>query len=76
MQDYDADLTVSAGDTVCRTVHATSKTPGTTTIENLTTGKSASQTFTSETAYPLCESDAEWIVEDFQENKQPVPLVN
>ncbi|KAJ6782479.1 hypothetical protein PWT90_07885 [Aphanocladium album] len=76
MQDYETDLAVSGGDTVRMTVHATSRTSGTTTIENLTTGKSVSHTFRSETAYPLCESDAEWIVEDFSSNNQPVPLVN
>lgn len=76
MQDYETDLKVSGGDTVRLTVHATSRTSGTTSIENLTTGQSVSHTFSSETAYPLCESDAEWIVEDYQENKQPVPLVN
>ncbi|ATY62993.1 Concanavalin A-like lectin glucanase [Cordyceps militaris] len=76
MQDYETDLAVSGGDTVRMTVHATSRTSGTSTIENLTTGKSVSHTFTGETAYPLCESDAEWIVEDYQENGTPVPLVN
>ncbi|OAA57298.1 Concanavalin A-like lectin/glucanase [Cordyceps fumosorosea ARSEF 2679] len=76
MQDYDTNLGVSGGDTVRMTVNATSTTSGTTLIENLTTGKSVSQTFTGETRYPLCESDAEWIVEDFQENGKPVPLVN
>ncbi|TQV91991.1 hypothetical protein V2A60_005917 [Cordyceps javanica] len=76
MQDYETKLKVSGGDTVRMTVHATSRTSGTTSIENLTTGKSVSHTFTSETAYPLCESDAEWIVEDFSVNDIPVPLVN
>ncbi|EGX93907.1 Concanavalin A-like lectin/glucanase [Cordyceps militaris CM01] len=66
MQDYTVSLDVSGGDTVRLTVHATSTTSGTTTVENLTTGKSVSHTFTSETSYPLCETDAEWIVEDFQ----------
>lgn len=76
MMDYSGDLPLQAGDQLRFTVHATSTTSGTTTIENLTNGQSVSHTFTSETAYPLCETDAEWIIEDWQQNGQPVPLIN
>ncbi|OAA53843.1 Concanavalin A-like lectin/glucanase [Cordyceps fumosorosea ARSEF 2679] len=78
MQDYSVSLDVNGGDTIRLTVHATSSTSGTTSVENLTTGKSVSQTFTSETSYPLCESDAEWIVEDFSTDSQGdlAPLVD
>lgn len=76
MQDYQSGLIFSPGDTLRFTVHAQSYTSGTTTVENLSNGKSVSQTFTSETNYPLCETDAEWILEDWTQNGQPVPLYN
>lgn len=60
------DIDVSAGDEIKMTVEATSKTAGSATIENLTTGKTVSKTFSGETD-ALCETDAEWIVEDFEE---------
>lgn len=49
------------------TVVATSKTSGTATIENLTTGVTVKETFTGVTDGSLCETNAEWIVEDFSE---------
>ncbi|KAJ6439234.1 reverse transcriptase [Purpureocillium lavendulum] len=76
MQNYPSNLAVAAGDTLRLTVHATSTTSGATTIENLTSGKSVSKTFRSETAYPLCETDAEWIVEDFKSGGKLVSLLN
>lgn len=48
------------------TVTATSTTAGKATIENLTTGETVTETFKSESD-ALCEYDAEWIVEDFEE---------
>ncbi|KAF3770484.1 hypothetical protein M406DRAFT_354471 [Cryphonectria parasitica EP155] len=59
-------ITISAGDSVQATVEATSERAGTATVENLTTGDSVTHTFTIETA-ELCEYNAEWIVEDFEE---------
>jgi hypothetical protein len=47
-------------------VNATTTTSGTATIENLTTGKTASQSLTSTSA--LGGENAEWIVEDYEEN--------
>ena len=44
------------------------------TIENLTTGETATQDLTSN--YALCEQDAEWIVEDFEEDGGLVPFAN
>ena len=76
MIDYSTKLPFAAGDTLRFTAHASSTTSGTTTIENLSNGKSVSHTFSGETAYPLCETDAEWIVEDWQENGTPVPLID
>lgn len=49
------------------TVVATSKTSGTATIDNVTTGKTVTETFTGVTDGSLCEYNAEWIVEDFEE---------
>ena len=81
--DYAYDFTgisFSAGDSVTVTVTASSKTGGVATIKNNSKGTSVSHTFTSQTAGSLCQTDAEWIVEDFtqiQNGQQSlVPLVN
>ncbi|KAK9443732.1 Concanavalin A-like lectin/glucanase [Metarhizium brunneum] len=76
MQSYETSLAFSPNDTLRFTVHATSTTSGTTTVENLSSGHAVSHTFTSESAYPLCETDAEWILEDWQYDGQPVALEN
>ncbi|KAG8159839.1 hypothetical protein KVR01_010476 [Diaporthe batatas] len=60
-------ITISAGDSIKMTVTATSKTSGTAVIQNLTTGKTVTQTFTNVADGDLCETNAEWIVEDFSE---------
>ncbi|KAH6990142.1 putative aspergillopepsin [Ilyonectria destructans] len=76
--DYSYTFTgfaISAGDSIRMTVAATSKTAGKATIENLTTGKSTSHSFSSQTA-SLCETNAEWIVEDFQSGSSLVPFAN
>ncbi|KAF3764100.1 hypothetical protein M406DRAFT_260106 [Cryphonectria parasitica EP155] len=68
--DYSYDfsgITIAAGDSVKFTVTATSDTSGTAVIENLTTGQTVSETFTGVTDGSLCEENAEWIVEDFEE---------
>lgn len=57
------------------TVVATSKTGGTATIENLTTGTTVKETFSGVTDGSLCEYDAEWIVEDFEECDPSCELV-
>lgn len=49
------------------TVTATSKTSGSAVIENTTTGQTVTETFTNVSDGSLCEYDAEWIVEDFEE---------
>ncbi|OBT67379.1 hypothetical protein VE03_03052 [Pseudogymnoascus sp. 23342-1-I1] len=76
MQNYESGLTFSPGDTLRFTVHSQSTTSGTTTVENLSNGQWVSETYTSETDYPLCETDAEWILEDWTQNGEPVPLHN
>nr|WVH32680.1 peptidase A4 family [Trichoderma asperellum] len=66
---------LKVGDVIRMTVDATSKTKGVATLENLTTGKSVSHTFTN-TPSTLCETNAEWIVEDFEEGSSLVPFAN
>ena len=56
------------------TVTASSKTGGTATITNETKGKTVSHTFSGQPS--LCEYNAEWIVEDFEEGGGLVPLAN
>lgn len=73
---YDFDLTVAAGDVIKITVDATSKTAGTATVDNVTTGKSVTHTFTGGVDGDLCEYNAEWIVEDFEEDDSLVPFAD
>ena len=75
--DYAYDfsgINISSGDTIKATVVAYSTTSGVATIENLTTGETATQDLTS--SYALCEADAEWIVEDFEEDSSIVPFAD
>ena len=75
--DYAYDfsgISFSAGDVVTVTVTATSTTAGTAVIENTSTGQTVSQDLTSSAA--LCEQNAEWIVEDYEENGALVPFAN
>lgn len=63
-------------------VVATSLTGGSATLENLTTGQKVTQTFSDVTAGSLCETSAEFIIEDFEEcnedgsDCQPVPFAS
>ena len=75
--DYAYDfsgITFSPGDSVTLTVTATSTKAGTAVITNNSKGKTVTQHITSRSA--LCEQDAEWIVEDFEEGGGLVPLAN
>ncbi|KAI1339493.1 peptidase A4 family-domain-containing protein [Xylariaceae sp. FL0016] len=66
--DYAYDFSgfsVSAGDEITMTVTATSTKAGTAKLENLTTGKSVTHSFSGESD-TLCEYNAEWIVEDYE----------
>jgi hypothetical protein len=81
--DYAYDFTgisFSAGDSVTVTVIASSKTGGVATIKNNSKGTSVSHTFSGQTEGSLCQTDAEWIVEDFTQinggQESLVPLVN
>jgi hypothetical protein len=77
--DYAYDftgITISAGDLIKVSVDATSTITGTAILENLSTGQSEKHTFTSGVQGDLCEYNAEWIVEDFEENNGLVPFAN
>lgn len=70
-----SDIEFAAGDSVTVTVTASSLTSGSAVIENTTTGKKVSHMFTNQTQ-PLCETNAEWIVEDFESNGSQVQFAN
>ena len=75
--DYAYDfsgISFSPGDSVTLTVTATSTKAGTAVITNNTKGKTVTKSITSSAA--LCEQDAEWIVEDFEEGSSLVPFAN
>jgi hypothetical protein len=57
------------------TVAASSTSEGTVTLTNLSTNKTVKHSFEEEDA-KLCETNAEWIVEDFESNGAIVPLAN
>jgi len=59
-------ITINQGDSIKMTVTATSTSAGSAVIENLTTGKTVTETFSGE-KNKLCQTNAEWIVEDFEE---------
>lgn len=77
--DYSYDfsgLAIDAGDEIRMTVSATGGGKGGKAIvENLTTGKSASHSFSNESDV-LCETNAEWIVEDFSSSDSLVPFAD
>jgi hypothetical protein len=62
------------GDEVRLTVRAKTTTSGWAEIENLTTGKRVSKFITS--TFALCEKNAEWIVEDYEQGGGLVPFAN
>lgn len=70
------EITISAGDVIKVSVDATSSRTGSATLHNLSTRQSATHTFTSGVQGNLCEYNAEWIVEDFDENNSRVPFAN
>jgi len=75
--DYAYDfsgITISAGNTIKLTVTATSTKAGSAVIENVSTGVTVTKALTSTAA--LCETNAEWIVEDYEEGSSLVPLAD
>lgn len=77
--DYAYDFSgipISAGDVIKVTVEASSKSSGTATIQNTSTGKTVSHTFSNNVQGDLGEVNAEWIVEDFESGGSLVSLVD
>jgi len=75
--DYAYDfsgISFNAGDQVQLTVSATSESEGSATIENLSTGQTVTQSLSSSSS--LCEYNAEWIVEDYEEGSSLVSFAN
>ncbi|KAF2147660.1 hypothetical protein K461DRAFT_215822, partial [Myriangium duriaei CBS 260.36] len=71
------DISFSEGDTVKVTVKATSTTAGTATVENVSTGQTVSHTFRNEGSEgALCQTNAEWIVEDYEQGNSLVSLID
>lgn len=63
-QEYwDSGISINTGDTVTATITADSLTGGTATVTNESNGQSVSYSFSGQTA-SLCETNAEWIMED------------
>ncbi|OOF92956.1 hypothetical protein ASPCADRAFT_508770 [Aspergillus carbonarius ITEM 5010] len=74
---YDFNLEVNTGDTIVAKVQALSPSQGVATIENLSTGKKATQTITAPAATAtLGGQNADWIVEDFQAGDSMVSLAD
>ncbi|KAF2132484.1 acid protease [Dothidotthia symphoricarpi CBS 119687] len=74
---YDfSNFAVSAGNVIQVDITATSTTKGTVKLTNVSTGKSVSQTLSAPSGSVLCRQNAEWIVEDFEENGSLVALSN
>lgn len=75
--DFSHDFTgiqFSAGDTITLAVSANSTTSGNVLIKNTSTGQSVNHILTSTSA--LCQTSAEWIVEDYRLGAETVPLAN
>lgn len=68
-------FSIAAGNTIKVTASATSTSAGSVTITNVSTGKTVTHSFSGQSG-KLCETNAEWIVEDFEENGSLVPLAN
>lgn len=73
--DYTDDLDVQPGHQLRMAVYVDSISGGNSTIENLGNGKSATQSFSGENPQ-ICQTDVEWIVEDFLMGGSSVPFLN
>ena len=71
---YFSDIDIEAGDVITVTVTATSTTSGSATITNQSRDQTVVQQLSSTSA--LCESNAEWIVEDFSTSSGLVPFAD
>lgn len=75
--DYAYDFTgisIKAGDTIKLTVTASTPFTGSAVIQNLSNGEEVTKAIVSLSA--LCEENAEWIVEDYEEGSSLVPFAN
>lgn len=70
-----ANFPVRVGDQITMAVSASGPRSGIATMQNARTGKKVTQRFNN-AANPLCQADAEWIVEDFTEGQNKVPFAN
>jgi hypothetical protein len=70
-----AGFSISAGNSISMTATASSTGAGSVTLKNLSTGKTVTHSFSAESA-KLCETNAEWIVEDFESGGSLVPFAN
>ncbi|KAI0201652.1 peptidase G1 [Astrocystis sublimbata] len=76
LQSYKfTDFEISGGDSIVMTVMATGRNSGVVTLDNKTTGKTVSHKFTDEIGN-LCQTNAEWIVEDFSQGNLLVPFAD
>jgi hypothetical protein len=75
---YDFDnFDISSGDEIKVSIVSTSSSAGTVTLENLTTGSSVSKTLSApESDATLGGQNAEWIVEDFEEDDSLVAFAD
>jgi hypothetical protein len=72
-----SQFSFGAGDTVFVSVQATDSTDGTVILQNLSTGQSTTQTVSApDSSSALGGQNAEWIVEDFEENGSQVAFTN
>lgn len=69
---YTGDISFKEGDSVTVSIEVTSSTGGKASVKNNSNGQSVTQAISSST--PLCQKDAEWIVEDFSSNGGEVPF--
>ncbi|EIW87337.1 hypothetical protein CONPUDRAFT_44645 [Coniophora puteana RWD-64-598 SS2] len=69
-----SNITFATGDVVKLTATAHSKTTGTVTIENQTSGQKVSQDLSS--SHAICQEYAEWIVEDYSSGNSQVTFDN
>lgn len=70
-------MPIHAGDVIKLTVTATSSSTGIAVVENVTRGQTVSKTVTSPAPGSLlCQTNAEWIVEDYEEGSSLVPFAD
>ncbi|PSR75285.1 putative aspergillopepsin [Coniella lustricola] len=73
---YDFSMAISEGDVIEMSVTATTNTTGSVMLDNLTTGKTVSHEFTGNVQGDLCRTNAEWIVEDYEESSSLVSFAD